>query len=67
MYYAIISTEINQKAAIGADGSAFYDAREIINFLDLIGGPNHEQSIRRNENQKKYSQIQTGHDSAGHP
>jgi hypothetical protein len=32
MYYAIISTEINQKAAIGADGSAFYDAREIINF-----------------------------------
>ena len=31
MYY-VISTEINQKAAIGADGSAFYDAREIINF-----------------------------------
>lgn len=31
-YYAIISTEINQKAAIGAVGSAFYDAREIINF-----------------------------------
>lgn len=29
--------------------------------------PNHEQSIRRNENQKKHSQIQTGHDSAGHP
>lgn len=28
----LISTEINQKAAIGADGSAFYDAREIINF-----------------------------------
>ncbi len=28
MYYAIISTEINQKAAIGADGSAFYDARD---------------------------------------
>ena len=32
MYYAIISTEINQKAAIVADGSALYDAREIINF-----------------------------------
>lgn len=32
-----------------------------------MGGLNHEQSIRRNENQKKYSQIQTGHDSAGHP
>ena len=28
-----ISTEINQKAAIGADGPAFYAAREIINFL----------------------------------
>lgn len=32
MYYAIISTEINQKAAIGADGLDFYAAREIINF-----------------------------------
>ena len=32
MYYAIISTEIIQKAAIGANGSAFYDARKIINF-----------------------------------
>lgn len=30
-------------------------------------GQNHEQSIRRNENQKKYSQIQAGYDSAGHP
>ena len=28
-----ISTEINQKAAIGADGPAFYAAREMINFL----------------------------------
>ena len=28
-----ISTAINQKAAIGADGPAFYAAREIINFL----------------------------------
>lgn len=35
--------------------------------FELMGGLNHEQSIRRNENQKKYSQIQTGHDSAGHP
>ena len=32
MYYAIISTEINRKAAIGANSSAFYDARKIINF-----------------------------------
>ncbi len=32
MYYAIISTEINQKAAIGTDGSAFYHAGKIINF-----------------------------------
>lgn len=31
-WVCIISTEINQKAAIGADGWAFYDAREIINF-----------------------------------
>lgn len=29
MYYAIISTEINQKAAIGADGSAFYDLERL--------------------------------------
>ena len=28
-----ISTVINEKAAIGADGPAFYAAREIINFL----------------------------------
>lgn len=32
MYYAIISTEINQKVAIGANCSAFYDGRKIINF-----------------------------------
>lgn len=31
MYY-VISTEINQKATIGANSSAFYDARKIINF-----------------------------------
>lgn len=35
--------------------------------LNYMEDQNHEQSIRRNENQKKYSQIQTGHDSAGHP
>ena len=31
MYY-VISTEINQKAAIGANSSDFYDDRKIINF-----------------------------------
>ena len=36
-------------------------------FFELMGGKNHEQSIRRNENQKKHSQIQTGHGAAGHP
>ena len=29
-----ISTEINQKAAIGTDGSAFHAVIEIINFLN---------------------------------
>lgn len=62
-----ISTEINQKAAIDAECPAFYAVIEIYKFFELMGDQNHEQSIRRNENQKKYSQIQTRHDSAGHP
>ncbi len=42
MYYAIISTETNQKAAIGADCPAFYAVIEIYKFFELMGDQNHE-------------------------